>query len=68
MNSNLPASREETGLVLDTAAHPEADHNPQQQAVQQNLAVALLPLAIIAFLVVSFVAAAWTFLAALPPS
>ena len=33
MDSNLPASREETGLVLDTAAHPEADHNPQQQAV-----------------------------------
>lgn len=68
MDSNLPASREETGLVLDTASHPVADHNPQEQAGHQNLAVALLPLAIIAFLVVSFVAAAWTFLAALPPS
>ena len=33
---------------------------------RQNLRVALLPLAIIAFLVVAFVAAAWTFLAALP--
>ncbi len=68
MDSNLPATREETGLVLDTAARPTGDHNPQEQAVQQNLAVALLPLAIIAFLLVSFVAAAWTFLAALPAS
>ena len=33
----------------------------------QNLTVALLPLAIIGLLVASFVAAAWTFLAALPP-
>ena len=66
MDANLPATREETGLVLDTATRPEADHNPQEQSVQQNLAVALLPLAIIAFLIISFVAAAWTFLAALP--
>jgi hypothetical protein len=68
MDSNLPATREETGLALDTAAQPQVDHNPQEQTVQQNVSVALLPLAIIAFLVVSFVAAAWTFLAALPAS
>lgn len=66
MDANLPATLEETGLALDTAVRPEADQNPQEQSVQQNLAVALLPLAIIAFLVISFVAAAWTFLAALP--
>jgi len=66
MDSNLPVTREETALALDTATRPEAVPNPQEQQVQQNLAVALLPLAIIAFLVVSFVAAAWTFLAALP--
>jgi hypothetical protein len=34
--------------------------------VQQSLRVALLPLAVIAFVIVAFIAAAWTFLAALP--
>jgi len=68
MDSNLPVAREETALALDTAGGPEGEHNPQEQRIEQNLAVALLPLAIIAFLVVSFVAAAWTFLAALPAS
>jgi len=69
MSSNLPAPRDETGLVLDTThdLHPD-HHDPQRQEVQQNLRVALLPLAIIGFGVVAFIAAAWTFLAALPPS
>ncbi len=69
MESKLPAVHEETGLVLDTTHDLHGDHvDPQQQVSQQNLRVALLPLAIIAFLVVTFVAAAWTFLAALPPT
>ena len=60
---------EETSLVLDTTHDLHVDHvDPQRQAVQQNVRVALLPLAIIAFLVIAFVAAAWTFLAALPPA
>jgi hypothetical protein len=71
MEPNLPATQaaghEEHGLVLDTTHDLHADHvDPQQQVTGQNLRVALLPLAIIAFLVIAFVAAAWTFLAALP--
>ncbi len=65
MDPNLPATRDETGLVLDTTHDLHADHHdPQQQVVQQNLRVALLPLAIMAFVIAVFVAAAWTFLAA----
>jgi len=69
MESNLPATHEETGLVLDTThdLHPD-HHDPQVQEAQQNVRVALLPLAIIGFVIVAFIAAAWTFLAALPPS
>ena len=67
MEPKLPAVHEETGLVLDTTHDLHGDHvDPQQQVTRQNLRVALLPLAIIAFLVIAFVAAAWTFLAALP--
>jgi hypothetical protein len=67
MEPNLPAAREETGLVLDTAHDLHVDHlDPQQQVVRQNWRVALLPLAIVAFILISFVAATWTFLAALP--
>jgi hypothetical protein len=68
MSENLPATITETALVVDTAHDLHADHlDPQSQQVQQNLRAALLPLALIAFLVVALVAAAWTFLAALPP-
>jgi len=66
MDANLPATQEQTALVVEQPAGEIDRPNPQEQHVEQNLAAALLPLAIIAFLVVSFVAAAWTFLAALP--
>jgi len=67
--SNVPATREETGLVLDTTHDLHQDHlDPQVQVVQQNVRVALLPLAIFAFTLIAFIAAAWTFLSALPPS
>ena len=67
MEPNLPSTHDETGLVLDTAHDLHGDHvDPQRQAVRQNLRVALPPLAIIAFVVLAFVAVAWTFLAALP--
>ena len=56
-------------LVLDTTHDLHTDHvDPQQQQVQQNWRVALLPLAIVAFLIIAFIAAAWTFLASLPPA
>jgi hypothetical protein len=71
MEPNLPATQparhEEHGLVLDTTHDLHGDHvDPQQQVTQQSVSVALLPLAIVALLVITFVAAAWTFLAALP--
>jgi hypothetical protein len=65
MTENLPARQEHGELVVDTVHDLHADHHdPQRQEVQQNLAVALLPLALIALLILIFVAAAWTFLAA----
>jgi hypothetical protein len=65
MTENLPARREQGELVVDTVHDLHADHHdPQRQEVQQNVAVALLPLALIALMILIFVAAAWTFLAA----
>jgi hypothetical protein len=65
MTENLPARREDGELVVDTVHDMHADHrDPQHQEVQQNIAVALLPLALVALLVLVFVAATWTFLAA----
>ena len=60
-----PATTGHQALVVDTVhdLHPD-HHDPQVQETQQNLLVALLPLALIAFLVLAFVAAAWTILAA----
>jgi hypothetical protein len=67
MTDNVPASRTEAPLVVDTVHELHEDQrDPQEQEVQQNLAVALMPLALIACLVLSFAAAAWTFLAAQP--
>ena len=64
-----PTTRPEAPLLVDTVHDLHRDHrDPQHQDVQQNLAVGVLPLAIVAFLVVAFIAAAWTFLAALPPA
>lgn len=69
MEPNVPAATEETGLVLDTTHDLHDDHvDPQLQLVRQNLRVALLPLAIIVFTLIAFIAAAWTFLTALPPT
>ena len=67
MTENVPTPRHEAPLVVDTVHDLHEDHrDPQEQEVQQNLGVALMPLALIAFLVISFAAAAWTFLAAQP--
>lgn len=67
MEPIVPRAGEEHGLVLDTTHDLHGDHlDPQQQTVQQNVRVALLPLAIVIFVLLAFVAAAWTFLTALP--
>jgi hypothetical protein len=66
-SKNLPsvAADEERSIVVDTVhdLHPD-HHDPQRQEIQQNLWVALLPLALIVLLVLAFVAAAWTILVA----
>ncbi len=52
-------------IVVDTIHELHADHrDPQHQDVQQNLWVALLPLALIAFVALGFVASVWTILVA----
>ena len=52
-------------IVVDTIHDLHADHrDPQHQVVEQNLWVALLPLALIAFVVLGFVASVWTILVA----
>jgi hypothetical protein len=67
MTQNLPARQEKGQLVVDTVhdMHPD-HHDPQHQEVQQKVSVALLPLALIALLLLTFAAVAWTFLAAQP--
>jgi hypothetical protein len=65
MSENLPARQEQGELVVDTVHDLHADHrDPQHQDVRQNVAVAFLPLALMTLLLLAFVAAAWTFLAA----
>ncbi len=67
--ASVPATASETGIVLDTTHDLHGDHvDPQLQVVRQNVRVALLPLAIIAFTLIAFIAAAWTFLTALQPT
>jgi len=64
---NLPSvtGDAEGQMVVDTIhdLHPD-HHDPQHQELRQNIMVALLPLALIAFLVLTFIAATWTVLAA----
>jgi hypothetical protein len=59
---NLPVTRSEPGAPQ---LHAGQD-GPQQQQVQQNVGAGLLPLALVILLLLAFVAAAWTFLAAQP--
>jgi hypothetical protein len=61
MESNLPATGSETGLV---EAGERAPDQPAVRPPSQPLSVAFLPLALLAFVVLAFVIAAWTFLAA----
>jgi hypothetical protein len=64
---NVPAKREEAPLVEagQTTAiveHREDAHTPVPP--RQDVTVALLPIALITFLLLSIIAAGWTFLAA----
>ena len=58
MDSNLPATRPDAPLALPEEAPPEPLPRRQQ------ISVAFLPLALIAFIILAFVIATWTFLAA----
>jgi hypothetical protein len=66
MEPNHPAApAAHADAVIDTIHDLHPDHrDPQRQTVQQNLWVAVLPLALIALAVLVFVAAAWTILVA----
>lgn len=66
MDANLPTAPDQHGHpVFDTIhdLHPD-HHDPQLQVVEQNVWIALLPLALIAVSVLLFVAASWTILVA----
>jgi hypothetical protein len=56
MDSNLPATRPDADVDLERAP----------LARRQPLSVAFLPLALITFIVLAIIIAAWTFLAAAP--
>jgi len=57
MDRNLPATRPETMLAV-------GDDRPPPLPRRQPLSVAFLPLALATFVILAFVMAAWTFLAA----
>lgn len=56
MDRNLPATRSETALA------EAEDREPLPR--RQPISVAFLPLALVTFIILAFVIAAWTFLAA----
>jgi hypothetical protein len=72
MEPKAPATGDEAALVERAPGEPSETtalvERPDDEAPaiepRQNLTVALLPFALITFLVLSFIAAAWTFLAA----
>jgi hypothetical protein len=65
---NLPATRGDAPLAErgaeTTALVEHVEEEPAPFQPRQDLTVALLPLALITLLTLSFIAAAWTFLAA----
>jgi len=56
MENNLPATRDETTTDREAERLPLAAHRP--------LSVAFLPLALVTFILLALIIAAWTFLAA----
>jgi len=59
MDRNLPATRSETALAEVTGTD---DRVPLPR--RQHMSVAFLPLALVTFIILAFVIAAWTFLSA----
>ncbi|MEO6295388.1 MAG: hypothetical protein ABIP01_03480 [Candidatus Limnocylindria bacterium] len=59
MDRNLPATRSETALAEVTGTD---DRVPLPR--RQPISVAFLPLALVTFIILAFVIAAWTFLSA----
>ena len=58
MDSNLPATRTDASL----AVHEDAPAEPLPR--RQPVSVAFLPLALVTFILLAFIIATWTFLAA----
>lgn len=61
MDPNLPATRADAQLAERPA---EAAETAEPLPRRQPLSVAFLPLALVAFLIIAFTIATWTFLAA----
>jgi hypothetical protein len=60
-SENLPAPRDPADRAL---AETDAErHEAPPPAPRQNMSVAYLPLALISFVILALIAAAWTFLA-----
>ena len=57
MERNRPATQDET-------ATPGSYHDPEAVGRNQPISVAFLPLALVWFIILAFVMATWTFLAA----
>ena len=63
-NPNLPAERVTTAIVERPASLPPDPAEEGTLEGRQNVSVALLPLALVAFIILAIVVAAWTFLSA----
>ena len=61
MDRNLPATRSETALTETALTGTDARPSLPRR---QPLSVAFLPLALVAFFILAFAIAAWTFLSA----
>jgi hypothetical protein len=61
-SENLPAPRDPADTAL-AEADAERHDAPLARPPRQNMSVAYLPLALISFVILALIAAAWTFLA-----
>ncbi len=64
MTSNLPATQTDAPLAPSPSPPPAASVPVERPEVRQSIGVALLPMALVTFVIIGLVIAAWTFLGA----
>jgi hypothetical protein len=64
MEQRLPAPREEAP-IQEAPASPAIEAAAEPEEPEQDFSIVLLPIAIVVFLVLTFIAAAWTLLASI---